>query len=98
LDADLFIGLPEDLEGRVAPALLPDRGAERSKLADKGPYAARVVNWISPRLTPADINRRDIRCAELPSGNGISNARSLARVSLPRLDPSMAFDVCRSAA
>src|SRR5262249_52708025 len=80
LDADLFIGLPEDEENRVAPVLLADLGGQRPKLPDSGPYATRVFNWISPPLTAMDVNRRDVRAAELPSGNGIANARSLARM------------------
>jgi CubicO group peptidase (beta-lactamase class C family) len=80
LCADLYIGLPEDREKRVAPALLPELGAQRSKLPDLGPYTARVLNWIAPPLTPMDVNRRDARAAELPAANGIANARSLARM------------------
>src|SRR5262249_32908946 len=80
LGADLFIGLPEDKENRVAPALLPEFGGERPKLPDSGPYAARVFNWITPPLTAMEVNRRDVRAAELPSANGMANARSLARM------------------
>jgi CubicO group peptidase (beta-lactamase class C family) len=80
LHADLYIGLPEDKEDRVAPALLPELGGRRPKLPDSGPYAARVLDWISPPLTAMDVNRRDVRAAELPAANGIANARSLARM------------------
>jgi CubicO group peptidase (beta-lactamase class C family) len=48
LHGDLFIGLPEDKETRVAPALLPELRGQRPRLPDSGPYAARVLNWISP--------------------------------------------------
>jgi CubicO group peptidase (beta-lactamase class C family) len=80
LGADLFIGLAEHYDFRVAPVLLPDVGREQRRLADSGPYAARVLNWISPVPTPMDMNRRDLRAAELPAANGIANARSLARM------------------
>jgi CubicO group peptidase (beta-lactamase class C family) len=80
LHADLYIGLPEDREHRTAPALLREPGGQRPKLADIGPYTARVWNWIAPPLTPMDVNRRDARAAELPAANGIANARSLARM------------------
>src|SRR5262249_33645382 len=80
LHADLYIGLPQDKEKQVAPALLPALEGQRSRLADLGPYAARVLNWIAPALTPMDVNRRDARAAELPAANGIANARSLARM------------------
>ena len=80
LNADLFIGLPEDKEASVAPALLPELGGRRPRLPDSGPYAARVLHWISPPLTVMDVNRSDVRAAELPTANGIANARSLARM------------------
>jgi len=87
LQADLFIGLPEDKETCVAPALLPELGGRRPRLPDSGPYAARVLNWISPPLTVMDVNRRDVRAAELPAANGIANARSLARMFASMIGP-----------
>jgi CubicO group peptidase (beta-lactamase class C family) len=80
LHASVFIGVPEDQETRVALALLPDTDTRQVRLADSGPYALQAVDWISPALTPAAINRRDVRAAEIPSANGIANARSLARM------------------
>jgi len=87
LHADLFIGLPEDKETSVAPALLPELEGRRPRLPDSGPYAARVLNWISPPLTVMDVNRRDVRAAELPAANGIANARSLARMFASMIGP-----------
>ena len=87
LQADLFIGLPETKETCVAPALLPELGGRRPRLPDSGPYAARVLNWISPPLTVMDVNRRDVRAAELPAANGIANARSLARMFASMIGP-----------
>jgi CubicO group peptidase (beta-lactamase class C family) len=87
LHADLFIGLPEDKETSVAPALLPDLGGRRPRLPDSGPCAARVMNWISPPLTVMDVNHRDVRAAELPAANGIANARSLARMFASMIGP-----------
>jgi len=87
LHADLFIGLPEDKETSVAPALLPELGGRRPRLPDSGPYAARVLNWISPPLTVMDVNRRDVRAAELPAANGIANARALARMFASMIGP-----------
>jgi CubicO group peptidase (beta-lactamase class C family) len=87
LHADLFIGLPEDKETSVAPALLPELGGRRPRLPDSGPYAARVLNWISPPLTVMDVNRRDVRASELPAANGIANARSLARMFASMIGP-----------
>jgi CubicO group peptidase (beta-lactamase class C family) len=87
LRADLFIGLPEDEESRVAPALLPELRGQRPTLPDSGPYAARVLNWILPLPTVMAINRRDVRAAELPAANGIANARSLARMFASMIGP-----------
>src|SRR5215470_9365951 len=86
LHAELFIGLPEDKESRVAPALLPELDGQRPALADSGPYSVRVLNWISPPLTPMEVNRRDVRAAEIPSANGIANARSLAQMFAAIID------------
>jgi CubicO group peptidase (beta-lactamase class C family) len=80
LRAEIFIGLPQRYEARVASAVLPELGGEPPKLADSGPYAMRALNWISPPLTPAEANRREVRAAEIPAANGIANARSLARM------------------
>jgi CubicO group peptidase (beta-lactamase class C family) len=87
LQADLFIGLPEDHEERVAPVLLPEVDRSQQRLPDSGPYATRVLDWVLPPLTPAAINRRHVRAAELPAANGIANARSLARMFASMLGP-----------
>jgi CubicO group peptidase (beta-lactamase class C family) len=87
LHADLFIGLPENKETSVAPALLPELGGQQPRLPDSGPYAARVLNWISPPLTVMNVNRHDVRAAELPAANGIANARSLARMFASMIGP-----------
>lgn len=79
LHADLLIGLPEDMEARISPAALPELNGPL-KLADSGPYAARTLKWILPPLTPMDVNRTDVRAAEIPAANGIANAGSLARM------------------
>jgi len=50
LRADLFIGLPEEMEMRVSSVRLPEVGAGQRILPDSGPYAARVLNWIAPPL------------------------------------------------
>jgi CubicO group peptidase (beta-lactamase class C family) len=46
--ADLFIGLPDQLEARVSPVLLPKPGLAPPKLPDSGPYALHTLRWISP--------------------------------------------------
>jgi CubicO group peptidase (beta-lactamase class C family) len=80
LNADFFLGLPESHCHRVAPVLLEENLGKARKLPDSGPYAARALNWISPPLTALDVNRKDIRAAELPAANGIGSARSIAKI------------------
>jgi CubicO group peptidase (beta-lactamase class C family) len=87
LHADLFIGLPEDKATSVAPALIPELGGQRPRLPDSGAYAAHVLNWISPPLTVMDVNRRDVRAAELPAANGIASASALARMFASMIGP-----------
>jgi CubicO group peptidase (beta-lactamase class C family) len=87
LGADLFVGLPEGQETRVAPALLPEIDRLQPVLADSGPFAARVLDWVVPPVTPTAMNRRDVRAAEIPAANGIANARSLARMFASMLGP-----------
>src|SRR5262249_2651379 len=63
-----------------ARPLLPKSGGQGGKLPDSGPYARRVLGWISPPLMPADVCRSDVMAAEIPAANGFANARSLARM------------------
>jgi CubicO group peptidase (beta-lactamase class C family) len=91
LGADLFIGLPERQQRRVTPPLLPDPGGHPPRLADSGPYAHRVLNWISPPLGPADMIRPDVMAAEIPAANAIANARSIARMFAAIIGPVDGF-------
>jgi len=79
LDADLFIGLPEDQESQAARhSAEPGRRTAQTRRQGSVCGAWLELDFAAP--APADINRRDIRAAELPSDNGIANARSMARV------------------
>jgi CubicO group peptidase (beta-lactamase class C family) len=82
LDLDIWIGLPEELEGRAA-RVVPPRGSIRDALAPFGEsmLLARVF------ANPSDLfdydemwNSRALHACELPSSNGIGDARSLARM------------------
>jgi CubicO group peptidase (beta-lactamase class C family) len=82
LDLDIWIGLPEEVEGRVAK-VVPPRGSIRDALAPLGDsmLLARVF------ANPSDLfdydqmwNGRELHACELPSSNGIGDARSLARM------------------
>lgn len=85
LDLDLWIGLPEGLEKRVAPILPPPAlppGAEVDV------FTARMIDpttllhkaFVNPALPASVFNERAFRAAEIPAANGISTARSLARM------------------
>ena len=85
LGLDLWIGLPEREEGRVAPIIAPPPPP-----AGTGPdvFAARMSDpttllyraFANPPLPVSVFNERAFRAAEVPAANGITNARSLARV------------------
>ncbi|WP_410596168.1 serine hydrolase domain-containing protein [Amycolatopsis sp. lyj-23] len=74
LGADFHIGLPDDEHHRVAPSLAPPGGLTPpppTELLDVAP---------NPELVPADTNTPAWRRAEIPSGAGHGNARSVAAV------------------
>lgn len=74
LGADFHIGLPDDLHDRVAPSLAPPGGLTvppPTELFDAAP---------NPPLVPDDTNTAAWRRAEIPSGAGYGNARSVATV------------------
>ena len=92
LGLDLWIGLPEAEEPRVARLLAPgapivDREALAAMPADQverlrammapGSLMQRALNPTDP---PFSFNRREVHAAELPGANGIATARSLARL------------------
>ncbi len=84
LGLDTYIGLPEQLDTRVAPLLarsLPT--AEQVALfaqamQDPESMTAKVI--LNPMLPPDVANTRAWRGAEIPSANAHTDARSLARL------------------
>ena len=89
LGLDFWIGLPESEEHRVVPMVSVDlqdeeldqqantekRRALLDAARDEDSYLSR------PQTTePLDPNTRAFRAAEIPAGNGITDARSLARM------------------
>ncbi|MCE2390253.1 MAG: beta-lactamase family protein [Proteobacteria bacterium] len=82
LGLDFWIGLPESIESRCA-ALLPPQETPLLDAIPPGSLGMRVMTG------PGDVfaggydqtwNRREVRAAEIPSSNGIGDARSLARL------------------
>ena len=82
LGIDFWIGLPEALEPRVARLVPPTRDL-RKLLAPFGDdlLLARVFSSPGGHFNYDDMwNTRPLHAAELPSSNGIGNARGLARL------------------
>jgi len=77
LGADVFIGLPEEEDHRVAE-MLPPLGEPTQSLAE--PTELLKLTLLNPLIEPRVPNRRDWRAAELPSMNGTTNALALARL------------------
>jgi CubicO group peptidase (beta-lactamase class C family) len=81
-DLEFWIGLPEEQEPRVAPMVPMDTGGVslRDMLGDE----ALLVRALSLNGAFGDLgetaNHRDFHAAEVPAANGITNARSLARM------------------
>ncbi|MFI7002803.1 serine hydrolase domain-containing protein [Nocardia sp. NPDC050175] len=90
LGLDLWIGLPEREEHRVVPQFTRQTGPTadqvRAVLTQLGiDVEARLVRASLATLATKDegiemLNTREGHAAEVPSGNGIGNARSLARM------------------
>jgi CubicO group peptidase (beta-lactamase class C family) len=88
LGLELWIGLPEQYEVRVAP-MIGGLGATSDDPAVQamidqffGPdsRAGRALSLNGAFTGDGMFNRREVHAAEIPAANGITNARSLARL------------------
>lgn len=77
LEAPFFIGLPEREEHRVAALIEGPKASDWVKDVLASPYPHSVKNPIVSATLP---NERAWRAAEIPGGNGQSNARALAAI------------------
>ena len=89
LGLDFWIGLPESEEGRVVPMIgidLQDETVDEQALTERRRTlleASREPDSLLSRpstTAPLDMNTRAFRAAEIPAGNGVTDARSLARL------------------
>jgi CubicO group peptidase (beta-lactamase class C family) len=96
LGIDFFIGLPESEEDRVAPLVTFDLSGVTAPGEDGKPLEgfAAIAALLGPDVlitkalmapggafnAPDAWNRREVRAAEIPAANGITDARSLARM------------------
>ena len=83
LGLEFWIGLPEELEPRVAPMIPMDLGGVTlvdMLGADSMIVRALNLNGAFGNELGETANHRDFHAAELPAANGITNARGLARL------------------
>ena len=93
LGLEFWIGLPADQEPRVAP--LTNRGLRRDEAEGLSDLVSQIEQFLGPGSMLAlalgggstmpfigngVFNRPEVRAAEVPAANGVTNARSLARM------------------
>lgn len=96
LGADIWIGLPEEAEHRVAQSIAADIPTDleqlpvffRTALTDPTSIPGLIVLNSGGFLLPGptaerQINTREFHAAEIPSVNGVSNGRGLATMYRP---------------
>lgn len=92
LGLDLWVGLPQSEEARVAPMLAPQPAPQGAQL---DVFTARMLDpttllhraFVNPPLPAPVFNERAFHAAEIPAANGITNARSLARMYAACIGP-----------
>jgi CubicO group peptidase (beta-lactamase class C family) len=89
LALDLWIGLPPGLEPRVAPLLdfLPTEEISEFYTALLTPGTMTYRAFMNPGLAILTFNDPAMHSAELPAVNGITDARSLARLYAACIGP-----------
>jgi CubicO group peptidase (beta-lactamase class C family) len=75
LGADVFVGLSQSEERRVAEMIGPLRAAPTPPLSDVA-----MLALVNPQQNPEAPNGRAWRAAEIPAANGQASAMGLARV------------------
>jgi len=81
LNIDFHIGLSENHDSRVADIIVPEEVfAKWQVILTKLFFRKTVKVFYNPNLETVDFNSRAWRSAEIPSGNGHGNARSIAKV------------------
>jgi CubicO group peptidase (beta-lactamase class C family) len=93
---ELYIGLPESLEPRVAPILgVPIATRSNNPIVNAlldqfmGPHSngGRALTLNGAFSGEGLFNSREVHAAEIPAANGITNARSVARMYAATLAP-----------
>ena len=94
LGLDFWIGLPEEQEPRVATLVsppqpeTPEQIAFAKKAFAKDGLAIRALGMgvVDLRDMGGSFNKRDMHATEMPGANGITDARSLARLYAATID------------
>jgi CubicO group peptidase (beta-lactamase class C family) len=89
LGLEFWIGLPRSLLRRTARLIPPEGGSERiAEILGSTSLTARVMNGPSDLFRYDEMwNRADVLAAEMPSSNGVGDARSLARLYAAAIGP-----------
>jgi len=89
LDLEFWIGLPEELEGRISPVIMPPpppadqvNPMVRDAVRDPKSITSRSV-FNSGRWEAKYLQKREGHAAEIPGAGGIANARGLAGMYAP---------------
>ena len=81
LNIDFHIGLSEDYDSRVANIIVPKEVFAKWQVILSKLFLRKTVKvFYNPNIETVDFNSRAWRSAEIPSGNGHGNARSIAKV------------------
>lgn len=81
LEIDFHIGLSEDYDSRVANIIVPEEVFAKWQVILSKLFLRKTVKvFYNPNIETVDFNSRAWRSAEIPSGNGHGNARSIAKV------------------
>jgi len=80
LNADFFIGVPEDQFERVAD-LIPPPPIDLSSFGDIDPNSVAMRSLTNPFIDVLETRTKEWRTAEIPAANGHGNARSVSRIT-----------------
>ena len=91
LELDFWIGLPEEVEARVAPIISADLPEDPSELprffqlamTDPTSLPGLVMLNSGGLMMPGACDRREVHAAEIPAANGVANGRALAGMYRP---------------
>lgn len=78
LNADFYIGMDEKHASRVAELIPPPKPSSGEEMEELPPLGMRAL--FSTNMDYRDTQTREFQAAEIPAGNGFSNAHGIAQV------------------